>query len=133
MISVVCGIILKNEKILITQRGDNKHLAGKWEFPGGKMEHGESEINSLKRELKEELNIEIEVFKRFLSTKHVYEKTAINLISYLARIASGKIQLNEHKNYKFVNKNDLYKYDFSPADLPIIEKLIKTNLKAFYQ
>ncbi|HLV92051.1 MAG TPA: (deoxy)nucleoside triphosphate pyrophosphohydrolase [Aequorivita sp.] len=123
MIQVVCAIIIYNNKILITQRSETMKLPLKWEFPGGKVEKEENEKQALTREIKEELNIEILPQKRISSHVHDYGSFKINLIAYLCEYVSGEIKLLEHKNYKYVNLDELKNYDLAEADLPIIEKL----------
>jgi len=123
MIQVVCAIIIYNNKILITQRSETMKLPLKWEFPGGKVEKEENEKQALTREIKEELNIEILLQKRISSHVHDYGSFKINLIAYLCEYVSGEIKLLEHKNYKYVNLDELKNYDLAEADLPIIEKL----------
>lgn len=123
MIQVVCAIIIYNNKILITQRSETMKLPLKWEFPGGKVEKEESEKQALTREIKEELNIETLPQKRISSHIHDYGSFKINLIAYLCEYVSGEIKLLEHKNYKYVNLDELKNYDLAEADLPIIEKL----------
>lgn len=123
MIQVVCAIIIYNNKILITQRSETMKLPLKWEFPGGKVEKEENEKQALTREIKEELNIEILPQKRISSHVYDYGSFKINLIAYLCEYVSGEIKLLEHKNYKYVNLDELKNYDLAEADLPIIEKL----------
>jgi|SRR5690554_1587294 len=131
MTQVVCAIIIYNNKILITQRSETMKLPLKWEFPGGKIEEGENETQALTREIREELNIEILPQKQISSHIHDYGSFKINLIAYISKYISGEIKLLEHKNYMYVNLEDLKSYDLAEADLPIIEKL-KTVLERDY-
>lgn len=131
MTQVVCAIIIYNNKILITQRSETMKLPLKWEFPGGKIEEGENETQALTREIREELNIEILPQKQISSHIHDYGSFKINLIAYISKYISGEIKLLEHKNYMYVNLEDLKSYDLADADLPIIEKL-KTVLERDY-
>lgn len=85
MIQVICAIILKDNKILVTQRSEKMSLPLKWEFPGGKLEIYENEIDCIKREIKEELNIEIEVLKRLSNSVFDYGTFKINLIPFIAK------------------------------------------------
>ena len=123
MIQVVCAIILKEDKILITQRSEKMKLPLKWEFPGGKIEKDENEEEALIREIKEELNIDILPLKRISSHIHDYGSFKINLIAYFSEYVSGDIQLLEHKDFEYVKIEKLTSYDLAEADLPIIEKL----------
>jgi len=128
MLNVICAIILFNNKIFVTQRSEKMKLPLKWEFPGGKLEENESEIDCIKREIKEELNIEIEVLKKLSNSIHDYGNFKINLIPYLSNYVSGEIILFEHKNYKLLDKSELLNIDWAEADLPIVEELLKLEL-----
>lgn len=124
MINVVAAVIKdENEKILITQRNLKKAQGGLWEFPGGKIEPNETRENAIVREIKEELDIDIEV-KSYLSEKVFnYPEKDINLIALECKKVSGEIRLLEHEDYKWVPKNELDNFQFAPADLFIIDKI----------
>ncbi|WP_395043702.1 (deoxy)nucleoside triphosphate pyrophosphohydrolase [Flavobacterium sp.] len=128
MINVACAIIVINSKILVTQRSEKMKLPLKWEFPGGKLEQDENEIDCVKREIKEELNIEIEVIKKISNSIFDYGTFKINLIPFLANHISGEILLLEHKDYKLLNKTELLNLDWAEADLPIVEEYLKLKL-----
>ena len=128
MLNVICAIIYVGNKILVTQRSKNMKLPLKWEFPGGKLETDESEIECIKRELKEELNIEVKVIKRFSNSIHDYDTFQINLIPYVVEYISGEIILAEHAEYKLLEKNNLNKLDWAEADLPIVRELLNTEI-----
>ena len=97
----------------------------KWEFPGGKLEMGESEEACIIREIKEELNINISPLKKLSNSIHDYGSFKINLIPFIAEYISGEIELSEHKAYKLLDKNELLSLDWAEADLPIVEELLK--------
>lgn len=124
MINVVAAVIKdENEKILITQRNLNKAQGGLWEFPGGKIEPNETRENAIVREIKEELDIDIEV-KAYLSEKVFnYPEKDINLIALECKKINGEIRLLEHEDYKWVLKNELDNFQFAPADLFIVERI----------
>ena len=124
MINVVAAVIKdENEKILITQRNLKKAQGGLWEFPGGKIEPNETCENAIVREIKEELDIDIEV-KSYLSEKVFnYPEKDINLIALECKKINGEIRLLEHEDYKWVSKNELDNFEFAPADLFIIERI----------
>jgi 8-oxo-dGTP diphosphatase len=124
MINVTCAIVLMGNKILVTQRSEKMKLPLKWEFPGGKLEVNESEIDCIKRELKEELNIEITVGRKLSESLHDYGDVKINLIPFIANYSSGDILLTEHKDYKWMEKQDLLTLDWAEADLPIVREFI---------
>jgi 8-oxo-dGTP diphosphatase len=100
----------------------------KWEFPGGKLELNENEIDCIKREIKEELNIEIEVLNKLSNSIFDYGTFKINLIPFIANYISGEILLLEHKEYKLLDKSELYNLDWAEADLPIVEEFLKLEL-----
>lgn len=124
MINVVAAVIKdENEKILITQRNLKKAQGGLWEFPGGKIEPNETRENAIVREIKEELDIDIEV-KSYLSEKVFnYPEKDINLIALECKKISGEIKLLEHEDYKWVSKKELENFQFAPADLFIVERI----------
>lgn len=125
MLNVTCAIILFEEKILVVQRSEKMRLPLKWEFPGGKLEEGESEIDCIKREIIEEINIEIEIISKISNSVYDYGDFKINLIPFIARYSAGEIQLSEHNDYKLIAKTDLLNLDWAEADLPIVKELLK--------
>lgn len=126
--NVTCAIILIGNKILVAQRSDKMKLPLKWEFPGGKLEENEAEIDCVKREIKEELNIDIEVVKKLSSSIYDYGAFKINLIPFIAKYIHGEIRLAEHKDYKLLEKVELLSVDWAEADLPIVEEFLKLEL-----
>ena len=128
-IEVVAAIIIKDDRILCTQRSKHKYqyISEKFEFPGGKIEEGETEIQALKREIQEELSIEIEVLNKFLTVEHIYPDFSINMHSYICRSNNEKIRFLEHINHFWLLKDELSNLDWAAADLPIVEKLLKNN------
>nr|WP_276576443.1 8-oxo-dGTP diphosphatase MutT [Caldicoprobacter algeriensis] len=120
---VAAAIIIKNNKILIAQRAEGQKLAGKWEFPGGKIEDGETPEECLKREIKEELDIDIEVDGFFGESVYTYGTETISLIAYKARFKGGQCKLKVHSRAEWVEPHELVNYDFAPADVPFVEKL----------
>ena len=118
MIDVVCGVIKNGDKYLITQRGDKKNY-GKWEFPGGKVKENEHPFDSIKREIREELGIEIS------PSKEVYRETfnQFNLIFIFCVFEGDKkqITIKEHLKFMFVNSNEFYNYDFLEGDINFIK------------
>jgi len=124
MINVICAIVLKDDKILATQRSEKMKLPLKWEFPGGKLELHESESDCIKREIMEELNIEISILSKLSENIHDYEDVKIKLIPFIAKYNSGDILLTEHKDYKWMEKQDLLTLDWAEADLPIVREFL---------
>ncbi len=123
MLEVVAGIIWKDQKVLVAQRGEHKHLAGKWEFPGGKIEPGESPEQALERELKEEFSIDTHTTSFFELNIHHYPTFTIKLIAYHSEYISGDISLTDHDQAKWIDICEIKQYDFAEADIPIATEL----------
>jgi 8-oxo-dGTP diphosphatase len=128
-IEVVAAIILDADKILCVQRGENKYdyISKKYEFPGGKIEPGESKIEALKREIFEELKMEIKISEEFMTITHEYPDFKITMYSFLCNCASTWLELSEHIDFKWLDKSELKKFDWAAADIPIVESLLITN------
>jgi 8-oxo-dGTP diphosphatase len=125
IIQVTCAIITFGNKTLVVQRSEKMKHPMKWEFPGGKIEKGETEENCLIREIKEELHIEIEILKRLTPSIHEYPNLTIELIPFIANHLSGEITLTEHQEYKLLLKNELNELDWAEADIPILNEYLK--------
>jgi 8-oxo-dGTP diphosphatase len=125
IIPVTCAIINFDTKILAVQRSQTMKLPLKWEFAGGKIEAGESEVDCIKREVFEELNIQIEVKERLTPVIHEYPNFKIKLIPFITEYLSGELKLKEHSDYIIADKNDLVDLDWAEADLPILKELIE--------
>ncbi|HPF12489.1 MAG TPA: (deoxy)nucleoside triphosphate pyrophosphohydrolase [Flavobacteriaceae bacterium] len=126
MIQVVCGLILNNNgKILICRRKREKFLEGYWEFPGGKVEEGETPQKTLKRELKEELKMEVEIDIFFATNIHDYSDFTIELISYLCTFIEAEFEMTDHDRFEWVLPKDLLNWKLAPADIPIAKEYIK--------
>ena len=123
MIDVVAAVIKKNNKYLIAQRNRNKHFALHWEFPGGKVESGETFEIALQREINEELSIGIKIYKKISSQIHRDDKINVNVHYFLCEHSAGKIILTEHEDLKWVTKKELSSYRMAPGDSKIIELL----------
>jgi 8-oxo-dGTP diphosphatase len=123
ILKVVCAVINFNDKILVVQRSEKMSLPLKWEFPGGKIERGETYEECIIREIKEELNIDITIEKKLTPTFFDYPTVSIELIPFLVNYITGKLELKEHKNYKLLNINELISLDWAEADLPIVKEL----------
>lgn len=128
MINVVCAVIVKDKKILVTQRSATMSLPLRWEFPGGKMEDGETEEACIKREILEELNIEINIIRKLTPVAYDYENIQINLIPFLVEYRQGDIVLLEHNKFLLATTEDLLQLDWAPADLPILNELLTIEI-----
>ncbi|NLJ91350.1 MAG: 8-oxo-dGTP diphosphatase MutT [Clostridiales bacterium] len=125
-IEVVAAIIIDNNKILATKRGYGE-FSGGWEFPGGKIEKGETKEEALKREIREELSIDININNFFYRVEYDYQTFHLTMDCYICSIRSGDLTLNEHSDYKWLAKHELDKVNWLPADVDLIKHL-KENL-----
>ena len=123
MVKVTAAILIHQNKILIARRKDNDPLAGKWEFPGGKIEQYETPEQCLARELREEFGIDVTVGKFFGESIYRYGPKTIQLLGYRAVWTAGKFSLNAHADYKWVSLEQLQDFDFAPADINFVKKL----------
>ncbi len=125
-IEVVAAIIYYKDKILCVQRGENKYpyISKKFEFPGGKMEIGETKTAAIKREILEELNMIIKVHEEFLTVIHEYPDFKITMHSFKCTCENQKLNLTEHISLEWLSTNELKKLDWAAADIPIVDKLI---------
>lgn len=124
----VVGAIIENEnrEILCALRGPEMTLPNYWEFPGGKIEQGESKEEALKREIQEELGCTIKVFKQVEDTTYEYEKVIVRLETFMAKIVSGVPKVSEHAEIRWVKRQELESFNWAPADIPAIDKLINS-------
>ncbi|MED3575472.1 (deoxy)nucleoside triphosphate pyrophosphohydrolase [Cytobacillus praedii] len=122
-IHVVGAIIIDNNKILCAQRGPDKSLPLKWEFPGGKIEAGESAQEALKREISEEMNCQIEIGEQVDHTVYEYDFGIVHLTTFSCKLIEGKPELTEHVAIKWLPPSELASLDWAPADIPAVEKL----------
>jgi 8-oxo-dGTP diphosphatase len=123
-IIVTCAIIEVDNKILVVQRSEKMKLPLKWEFPGGKLEPNETEEDCIKREIKEEINIEIDIIKRLSPTNFDYPNVSIQLIPFVTRYTKGGFKLKEHKEYLIIEKKELNKLDWAEADIPVLNEYL---------
>ena len=121
-IEVVAAIIQKENKIFATQRGYGEWKDW-WEFPGGKMEQGETPEDALKREIFEELSAEINVDELFSTVDYDYPKFHLTMHCYLCTLLTDAMHLNEHESARWLTKGELDSVNWLPADKSIIEKL----------
>ena len=125
---IVTGAIIQNDKnFLIGRRGKDEKSAGMWEFPGGKLEQGESPKECIKRELKEELNIDAEIGELFFSYTYNYTHVSYELFFFKVNSFFGEPVKSVHDKLKWEKLKNFYKYDFLPGDGPLIDKLISEN------
>lgn len=123
MIRVVCGIIFNKDKILLTRRKKGKLLEGFWEFPGGKVEKNENDSDALKRELKEELGLDVLQIDYFTENKHDYNSMSINLVAYKCIANEDPRKLVDHDKFEWVSIREVANFNLAEADKPILEDL----------
>ncbi|MBQ8092044.1 MAG: (deoxy)nucleoside triphosphate pyrophosphohydrolase [Clostridia bacterium] len=121
-IKVVAAIIRNKDRIFATQRGYGAYKDG-WEFPGGKVEPGESAEAALKREIQEELDTVIEVGDYLMTVEYDYPEFHLSMACYWASVEKGNLVLKEHEAARWLNHDELDSVDWLPADRLIIEKL----------
>jgi 8-oxo-dGTP diphosphatase len=124
IVEVVAAVIRKDGRFLITQRLDDVHLARLWEFPGGKVEAGESLESALRREIREELSVDIDIGDEFYSVEHEYPGKSVRLHFFNCDIAEGRPEARGVADLRWVLPAELAHFEFPPADVKLIEKLI---------
>ncbi|MBO8136760.1 MAG: (deoxy)nucleoside triphosphate pyrophosphohydrolase [Desulfotomaculum sp.] len=123
MKKVTAALLIKDNRILIAKRRANDKLANKWEFPGGKIEDAETPEECLKREMKEEFQIEVTVGEYFGESVYSYDHGSIQLLAYWTYWKSGELIPTVHDDFKWVTIDELANFDFAPADIPLVNKL----------
>jgi len=127
MKQVTCAIIVEGEQVLVTQRSRQMPHPLKWEFPGGKVKKGEKPGVCIRREIREELSIEISVEKMLPAVIHLYGSKAIELIPFICQHLEGVIELAEHSDYRWIHLGDLDQLDWLEADRAVVRTL-KENI-----
>lgn len=123
MTEVTCAIIMKGSKVLIAQRSESMSHPLRWEFPGGKLKQGESPENCIKREIKEELDVEISVDLLLPPVCHDYSINKIKLIPFICKLKSEQIILKEHKSLAWIEKHEVDNFDLLEADIEVLKTL----------
>ena len=129
MINVTAAILVKDGKVLIAQRKSDDKQRDKWEFPGGKIEAGESARGCLKREMWEEFGIDVRVGRSLGQSIYHYSHGSIRLLAYQAEWQAGELTLKDHADYTWAQCDRLSEFDFAPADLPFVRMLISGEIK----
>jgi len=123
---VVAGVIINEKKILCAQRSKNNlnYISKKFEFPGGKIEKFETDEQCLKREILEELSLEIEINDFYMLVNHIYPDFKLNMKVYLCSSKTRNVILKEHISCKWLSLKNISKLDWAEADLPVVRKLL---------
>lgn len=120
---VVCAVIIKDNLVFCTKRGPKGECANKWEFPGGKIEPGETKEEALIREIKEELNCNIKIEKYLTTVTHEYNTFKVTLYVYICRLLNNHIDLLVHSDSLWCEKDKLKELDFAEADYKFLDKI----------
>ncbi|NLP47524.1 MAG: (deoxy)nucleoside triphosphate pyrophosphohydrolase [Clostridiales bacterium] len=123
MVDVVAALIWRDEKFLICQRPPDKARPLLWEFVGGKLEAGETLEEALRRECREELDIDIEVGAKYVSVEHIYPDISVRLTLFNAKIVANEPKLLEHVDMRWISPDEIDCFDFCPADVDILAKI----------
>ena len=127
-IQVVAAYIEQDGKVLIAKRATgDKYTLGKWEFPGGKVEIGESEESAIEREIWEEFEMNIKALAFLTHSVFEYPDKVVDLRLYRCQYVSGSFRLHAHSEYKMVSLQDLSTYNFAPADIPLVQYLLEND------
>ncbi|QTE35733.1 (deoxy)nucleoside triphosphate pyrophosphohydrolase [Mucilaginibacter gossypii] len=127
MIKVTCAIIVNADGLVFAaQRSATMSLPLKWEFPGGKIEPGETAEACLIREIKEELHVDVEIVSSLPANTHQYPNVTIQLIPFVCRITFGEIILKEHRDFKWLPKDELLALDWAEADVAVVRWYVKS-------
>jgi 8-oxo-dGTP diphosphatase len=133
LVNVTAAILEHNGKILVAQRKASDRLSGMWEFPGGKVEKGETPEECLKRELHEEFGIEVSVGHFVAESIYHYDHISIRLIGYAATLQGGRLEPTVHDEYRWVTIPELDRYEFAPADVPFVRMLKGADVQTFFK
>jgi 8-oxo-dGTP diphosphatase len=129
LIVVVGAVIVRDRLILCAQRGPGGSLSGMWEFPGGKIENGESPSQALVREISEELDCAIHVGEEVTSTTHEYDFGTVSLTTFYCSLAGGEPRQSEHQALLWLPVDDLGSIEWAPADIPAVELIRSTGVR----
>jgi 8-oxo-dGTP diphosphatase len=125
VIEVVCAVIVEDGRVLLCQRPEGAHLAGLWEFPGGKVEEGEARSAALVREIREELGCLVKVGRALAPVEHHYPEVSIRLWPFFCRVVEGEAQALEHAALAWVERGALFGFSLAAADQAVARLLLE--------
>lgn len=129
MIDVSCALIINHSgQVLVAQRSPGMHLPLKWEFPGGKVEPGETAEDCLIREIREELGVEIKIVKKMAAAVHDQGMQVIRLIPFQCTLVNGEVKLTEHAAFLWLDPAELNTLDWAEADLPVVKNFMEEKM-----
>ena len=125
-LKVVAALIEKDGRYLIAKRSTgDANVLGKWEFPGGKVEANENELDAIEREIREEFELEVKAIRFITNNVCQYPDKIVDLRLYECKYVSGEFKLHDHYEYKYVSKDEILEYELCPADVPLAEYVKK--------
>ena len=126
-IQVVAAVIFQNDKVLSVQRAEHEreYVSSKWEFPGGKIEVGESREEALVREIREELSVDIQVSEFLMTVEHAYPDFHLAMHVFKCVLDHGEVTLSEHVTLKWLSIDELDQLDWAAADIPVVKSLMQ--------
>lgn len=123
MIRVVAAVLERDGRVLAARRGPGQSQALLWELPGGKVEPGEADADALRRELREELGVEVRVGERVAESVHAYPARVVHLVALRCRLVAGEPFAHEHAELRWVDAGAAGALDWAPADVPLVEAI----------
>ena len=130
MIPVVAALIVRGGRLLIARRPEGRHMAGRWEFPGGKLEKGESPEDAVEREIREELGLDVRAGRIYQAIAYSYPEKDVLLLFYAAAVVSGEPRPIEEAEIRWVTVEELDGYAFAPVDEMLVQRLKRDGLGA---
>lgn len=130
MIPVVAALIVRGGRLLIARRPEGRHMAGRWEFPGGKLEKGESPEDAVEREIREELGLDVRAGQIYQAIAYSYPEKDVLLLFYAAAVVSGEPRPIEEAEIRWVTVAELDGYAFAPVDEMLVQRLKRDGLGA---
>ena len=127
-IRVVAAVVRRGQAVLVTRRPDRPGVRGQWEFPGGKVEAGETDAEALRREALERLGVEVEVGQLISFVSHPYENYTVDLHLYECKLQSEALQARAVNDFRWVTSSEFDQYQFTPADEASMTKLLGVSV-----